>query len=116
MTKNAVTRATETMYLRVSPAARAQAFADAERLGLTVSEMVEQMIFGSTPTPKPDFAAGPLAIVGSQCLAAIDALPPDATEARSAVTHLRHAIVEQLLDLRPEYVARAEGRGAEQWD
>jgi hypothetical protein len=110
-------RSTETLYLRVRPEVRARAIEIANRYGLSVSDYVSALILSEHPAPKLTVEMGALAILGNRVVRALAALPADALEARPALTALRRAIVETMLERRSDYDARLDSPGVEgRWE
>lgn len=111
--KTAGVRSTEPLYLRVKPEVRDRAFEEAARRGLTVSEFVGSLVLDVQPTSKLGADVGALAVLGQQVVAALAALPPEALQAREALTALRRAIIDQMLERRDHYDGQLDRRDAE---
>lgn len=107
-------RSTVALFLRVLPEARERVEEQAQRYGRPVSEYVSALIMGREPVPRLAIEVGPLAILGSAVVAALDELPPESS-AHAAVVDLRKAIVDAMLARLPEYEARLDSRDAEMW-
>ena len=113
-TAGAESRSTVEIHLRVPPEARERVEREAKRYGHTVSEYIGALIMGRAPVPRLAVEVGPLAILGSAVVKALDELPPESS-AHAAVVDLRKAIVDAMLARLPEYEARLDSRDAEMW-
>jgi hypothetical protein len=68
------------------------------------------------PVPKLAVEIRGLDILAQRVIATLSTLPPDALEARAALTDLRRAIVETMLERRPEYEAQLDSRSENRWE
>jgi hypothetical protein len=97
-------RSTVPLFLELRPEVRARAQAGAERLGLTLSGFVSDLVIGRDPAPPPAIDAGSIAQLGAGVARLLDELGPRLMPVeRAMVDELRAHVLDALARLRNHY-------------